>query len=35
MDGFTPLEYHIDERMEMENSDMKVTQTNNTSLHTP
>ena len=24
MDGFTPLEYHIDERMEMENSDMKV-----------
>jgi LAS superfamily LD-carboxypeptidase LdcB len=24
MDGFTPLEYHIDERMEMENSDMKA-----------
>jgi LAS superfamily LD-carboxypeptidase LdcB len=24
MDGFTPLEYHIDECMEMENSDMKV-----------
>ena len=24
MDGFTPLEYHIDEHMEMENSVVKV-----------